>query len=49
MGTKNKKQFDTVEFFRAIKLKLAKKLSTMTLQEQKEFLKLVGEGKIELT
>ena len=48
METKTKKKFDSVEFFRAIKQKLAEKLSTMTLDEQKEFLRLVREGKIKL-
>jgi hypothetical protein len=49
METKTKKKFDSVEFFRAIKQKLAKKLSTMSLDEQKEFLRLVREGKVKLS
>ncbi len=48
METKSKKQFDTVGFFRGIKQKLAEKLIGMTLEEQKEFLRLVREGKIKL-
>lgn len=49
MKNNTNKKFDSVEFFRAIKQKLAEKLSKMTLDEQKEFLKLVREGKIKLT
>ena len=39
-----KKTFDTVKFFRQIKEKLAEKLSTMTLEEQKEYLRKIREG-----
>ena len=42
------KIFDTVKFFRQIKEKLAEKLSTMTLEEQKEYLRKVREGTIKL-
>ena len=49
METKTKKKFDSVEFFRGIKQKLAKKLATMSLDEQKKFLRLVREGKIKVT
>ena len=42
------KTFDTVKFFRQIKEKLAEKLSTMTLDEQKEYLRKIREGKIKL-
>jgi len=49
METKTKKHFDTVEFFRSIKQKIAEKLSSMTLAQQKEFLRLIREGKIKLT
>ena len=49
METKTKKKFDSVEFFRVIKQKLAKKLATMSLDEQKKFLRLVREGKIKVT
>jgi len=48
MKTKTNKKFDTVEFFRAIKEKLAKKMTGMTLSEQKEFLRLVKDGKADL-
>jgi len=48
MKTKTKKKFDTVEFFRDIKEKLAKKMTGMTLKEQKEFLRKVIEGKIKI-
>ena len=48
MKTKKKKTFDTVAFFRAIKEKLAAKMAGMTLEQQKEFMRQVREGKIEL-
>ena len=43
-----KKSFDTVQFFRQIKEKLAAKLATMTLEEQKEYLRKIREGEIKL-
>jgi hypothetical protein len=46
MKTTTEKTFDTVNFFRNIKEKLAEKLATMTLEEQKEYLKKIREGKI---
>ena len=42
------KKFDTVKFFRSIKEKLAARMSTMTFEEQREFLKQVKEGKIKI-
>lgn len=48
MTTNTKKKFDTVEFFRAIKEKLAKRMINMTLKEQKEFLRQIRDGKIKL-
>ena len=45
---KNKKSFDTLAFFRAIKEKLAAKMIGMTLEQQKEFLKQVRDGKIKI-
>jgi hypothetical protein len=42
------KTFDTVKFFRQIKEKLAERLSTMTLEEQKEFLRKVRDGEIKI-
>jgi hypothetical protein len=48
MKTMTKKSFDTVKFFRQIKEKLAEKLSTMTLDEQKEYLRKVREGEIKI-
>ena len=44
MRTTIEKKFDTVKFFLAIKEKLAGKMVTMTLDEQKEFLRKVREG-----
>ena len=48
MKTKTEKTFDTVKFFRQIKEKLAERLSTMTLEEQKEFLRKVRNGEIKV-
>ena len=42
------KKFDTVNFFRAIKEKLAARMADMTIEEQHEFLKHVREGKIKI-
>ena len=49
MKTTTEKTFDTVKFFRAIKEKLALRMFDMTLEQQKEFLKQVREGKIKIT
>ena len=48
MKTMTEKRFDTVEFFRAIKEKLASRMVNMTIEEQHEFLKQVREGKIKI-
>ncbi len=48
MKTMTKKSFDTVKYFRSIKEKLAAILSTLTLEEQKEFLRKIREGEIKL-
>lgn len=48
MKTITEKKFDTVKFFRNVKEKLAVKMHGMTLQQQKEFLKRVREGKIKI-
>lgn len=48
MKTKKKKSFDTVAFFRAIKEKLAAEMAGMTLEQQKDFMRQVREGKIKL-
>jgi hypothetical protein len=48
MKTKKNKDFDTVTFFRAIKEKLAAKMEGMTLEQQKEFMRKVREGKIKI-
>jgi hypothetical protein len=45
---KTEKTFDTVAFFRAIKEKLAAKMVGMTLEQQKDFLKQVRDGKIKI-
>lgn len=48
MKATTEKTFDTVNFFRNIKAKMAEKLATMTLEEQKVYLQKVREGKIKL-
>jgi len=48
MKTMTEKKFDTVNFFRAIKEKLAARMAGMTIEEQREFLKRVREGKIKI-
>jgi hypothetical protein len=48
MKTKTEKKFDTVAFFRAIKEKLSAKMDGMTLEQQKEFMQQVRDGKIKL-
>jgi len=42
------KSFDTVAFFRNIKEKLAAKMAGMTLEQQKDFMRKVREGKIKI-
>ena len=49
MTTKTEKSFDTLAFFRAIKEKLAEKMQGMTLEQQKEFMKMVREGKVKIS
>ena len=44
----NEKKFDTVQFFRTIKEKLAARMANMTFEEQREFLKQVRDGKIRI-
>ncbi|MBD0331747.1 MAG: hypothetical protein ICV66_03755 [Chitinophagaceae bacterium] len=48
MTTTTKKKFDTVKFFRNVKEKLAQRMEGMTLQQKKEFMKQVREGKIKI-
>jgi hypothetical protein len=48
MNTKEKKTFDSVTFFRAIKEKLAKKMEGMTLVQKREFMQKVREGTIKI-
>ena len=48
MKTMTEKKFDTVKFFRSIKEKLAIRMSNMTFEEQREFLKQIREGKIKI-
>ena len=46
--TTTEKKFDTVKFFRNVKEKLAKRMEGMTLQQKKEFMMQVREGKIKI-
>ena len=48
MKHKKEKLFDTVEFFRAIKEKLAAKMTGMTLEQQKDFMRQVRDRKIKI-
>lgn len=48
MKTTIKKKFDTIKYFRSIKEKLAERMIDMTFEEQREFLKQVREGKINI-
>jgi hypothetical protein len=45
---KKDKDFDTVAFFRAVKEKMAKATEGMTLQEERNYWRLMSEGKIKL-
>ncbi len=45
---KKTKTFNSVEFFREIKMKLAGNMAGMTLDQKKEFMKKVREGKINI-
>ena len=46
--TTSEKEFDTVAFFRVIKEKMAKATEGMTLQEERNYWKLLREGKVKL-
>lgn len=48
MKTNTEKSFDTVAFFREIKEKLAARMTGMTLEQQKDFMQKVREGKIKI-
>jgi len=48
MKTKKEEKFHSVAFFRAIKEKLASKMKGMSLEQQKEFMRKVREGKIKI-
>jgi hypothetical protein len=48
MTIKKAKKFDTVEYFRTIKEKMAERMAGMTLKQQKEFMLKVREGKIKI-
>lgn len=48
MKPKKEKSFDTVAFFRTIKEKLAAKMTGMTLEQQKDFMRQVRDGKIKI-
>jgi hypothetical protein len=42
---KKEKEFDTVAFFRSVKEKMAKATEGMSLQEEREYWRLLREGK----
>jgi hypothetical protein len=46
---KKEKGFDAVTFFRSVKEKMAKATDGMTLHEEREYWKLMREGKIKLS
>ena len=46
---KKEKEFDSVAFFRNVKKKMAKATERMTLQEKRNYWKLMREGKIKLS
>ncbi len=48
MKTKKEETFHSVTFFRAIKEKLAARMKGMSLEQQKEFMRKVREGKIKI-
>jgi hypothetical protein len=48
MKTMTEKKFDTVNYFRSIKEKLAERMAKMNIDEQREFLKQVREGTIKI-
>ena len=48
MKTNTAKSFDTVAFFKEIKEKLAVRMAGMTLEQQKDFMQRVREGKIKI-
>ena len=48
-AVKKEKEFDTVAFFRNVKEKMAKATEKMTLEEERNYWKLIREGKIKLT
>jgi len=47
-AVKKEKDFDTVTFFRAVKEKMARATERMTLEEKRNYWKLMSEGKIQL-
>ena len=46
---RTEKRFDTVAFFRSVKEKMAKATEGMTLKEEREYWKLMREGKVTLS
>ena len=45
---KKEKEFDAVAFFRSVKEKMANATKNMTLEEERNYWKLIREGKIKL-
>ena len=46
--TKTEKAFDAVTFFRSVKEKMAEATEKMTLEEERNYWKLIRDGKIKL-
>ena len=47
-NARTKAGFNSVEYFRSIKEKMAEKMKDMTLEEQQAFMKKVREGNVKL-
>ena len=47
-AVKKEREFDAVAFFRAVKEKMAKATEGMSLQEKRNYWKLIREGKVKL-
>ena len=46
--SRTKEGFNSVDYFRSIKEKMAEKMKDMTLEEQQAFMKKIREGKVKL-
>lgn len=48
MTMEKRKSFDSVAFFRQVKTRMAEKMAGMTLEQQREFLRALKEGRASL-